>query len=158
TRSQAHARRSRHRRLDDGDDDGLRLRRSRCAPARGLAPPAPRHVGARARTTRHRRAHGRAPRAGSRPPLQSRAPSARCRYRRTSSVNFLIAFIVGAGNLAGVLVAPRERRDWRTWLALVIGLPSLVAAHWIPRDWPVFRTVAAVGLTAGYYRLIAVAL
>ena len=73
-------------------------------------------------------------------------------------MTFLIAFIVGAGNLAGALVAPRDKRGPRTWIALVLGLPSLVAAHWIPRDWPIFRTVAAIGLTAGYYRLIAIAL
>jgi hypothetical protein len=73
-------------------------------------------------------------------------------------VNFLIAFIVGSGNLVGALIAPRDRAGARTWIALVIGLPSLVAAHWIPRDWPVFRTVAAVALTAGYYRLVAIAL
>jgi hypothetical protein len=39
-----------------------------------------------------------------------------------------------------------------------LGLPSIVAAHWIPREWPVFRTVAAFGLMAGYFRLIAIAL
>jgi hypothetical protein len=73
-------------------------------------------------------------------------------------VNFLIAFIVGAGNLVGALIAPRDRRGPRTWIALVIGLSSTVAAHWIPRDWPVFRTVAAIGLMAGYFRLIAIAM
>ncbi len=73
-------------------------------------------------------------------------------------MNFLIAFIVGSGNLVGALIAPRERGGPRAWAALVLGLPSLVAAHWIPKDWPVFRTVAAIGLTAGYYRLIAITL
>jgi len=73
-------------------------------------------------------------------------------------VNFLIAFIVGAGNLVGALIAPTDRRGPRTWIALAIGVPSMVAAHWIPREWPVFRTVAAFGLMAGYFRLIAIAL
>jgi hypothetical protein len=73
-------------------------------------------------------------------------------------VNFLIAFIVGAGNLVGALIAPTDRRGVRTWIALVIGLASTVAARWIPRDWPVFRTVAAFALMAGYFRLIAIAL
>jgi hypothetical protein len=73
-------------------------------------------------------------------------------------VNFLIAFIVGAGNLVGALIAPTDRRGPRTRIALVIGLSSTVAAHWIPRDWPVFRTVAAIGLMAGYFRLYAIAM
>lgn len=77
-------------------------------------------------------------------------------------MNFLIAFIVGAGNLVGALIAPRDRRQSamsaRTWVALVVGLASPIAPHWIPRDWPVFRTVAAFGLMAGYFRLIAIAL
>ena len=73
-------------------------------------------------------------------------------------MNFLIAFILGAGNLVGALIAPTDRRGARTWLALAIGVPSMVAAHWIPRDWPIFRTVAAFGLMAGYFRLIAIAL
>lgn len=73
-------------------------------------------------------------------------------------MNLLLAFVVGLGNLAGALIAPRDRRGPRSILAVMLGACAVFAPLWIPANWPIFRTVAAFGLMAGFFRVISIAL
>ncbi len=70
-------------------------------------------------------------------------------------MSVLLFFLMGAGNLTGALVAPRDRPEpVRSVLALALGVLSVLAPSQVSPEWPIFRTVMAFGFAAGYLRVV----
>lgn len=72
------------------------------------------------------------------------------------SCSILLFLALCTGNLVGALVAPRDARAgvWHRLAALAPGMFAVASPAWLPREWPITRTVIAFAVAGGFLRLV----